>query len=152
CPTGAISLRRRVQPRSWPDSPTAIPQNPNLPIAAESGFLTADEMLNVWLAWVSLSRGPRVVFPFRSIPYAYLKWNEGAVRRWGVPAGQRRVLFREGEYGSTACLLQGTGTFHFYTGGTRSTQHRPGFLVRLLGRRNGTGKQDDLGRLATTRP
>jgi ferredoxin len=62
CPTGAISLRRRVQPRSWPDSPFQIPQNPNTPFPSESGFLTADEMLDVWLAYVSPTRGPRVVF------------------------------------------------------------------------------------------
>jgi Fe-S-cluster-containing hydrogenase component 2/CRP-like cAMP-binding protein len=152
CPTGAISLRRRVQPRSWPDSPAAIPQNPTLPIAPGSGFLTADEMLDVWLAYVSPTRGPRVVFPFRSIPYAYLKWNEGAVRRWVIPAGQKRVLFREGEYGSTACLLQGTGLFSFYTAGSRSAPQRPGFLARLLGRSNSSPRKDDPGQLVATTP
>src|SRR5207245_3713582 len=93
CPTGALTLRRRVQPQVWKDeSPRLIPQNPNTPFPAGSGFLTADEMRNVWLYYVSPTRGPRIVFPFRSIPYAYLKWNEGSVRRIEIERGQRREL------------------------------------------------------------
>ena len=95
CPTGALSLRRRVQPRAWDDSPDVIPQHPNTPFPAESGFLTADEIRNVWLYYVSPARGPRVVFPFRSVPYAYLKWNEGAVRKWEIAPGERKELCRE---------------------------------------------------------
>ncbi|MBA4066587.1 MAG: hypothetical protein C0501_23355 [Isosphaera sp.] len=114
CPTGALSLRRRVQPRAWEDSPDKIPVNPNRPFPAGSGFLTADEMRDVWLRYDSPTRGPRVVFPFRAVPYAYLKWNEGSVRRWEVQPGQEMELCYAGEYGTTAFLLQGTGTFEVY--------------------------------------
>ena len=116
CPTGALSLRRRVQPQAWKDdSPRLIPQNPNSPFPTGSGFLTADEMRGLWLYYVSPTRGPRIVFPFRSVPYAYLKWNEGAVRRIEIAPGERRELCREGDYGSTAFLLQGTGRFAIYS-------------------------------------
>jgi Fe-S-cluster-containing hydrogenase component 2 len=133
CPTGALSLRRRVQPRAWADSPDEIPVNPNATFRPESGFLTADQIRDIWLWYDSPTRGPRVVFPFRSVPYAYLKWNEGAVRKWEVPPGSRQILCREGEYGSTAFLLQGTGLFEIYASGpTRTAQ--PGFFARLFGR------------------
>jgi Fe-S-cluster-containing hydrogenase component 2 len=150
CPTGALSLRRRVQPRAWPDSPTAIPQNPNTAFPSSSGFLTADEMRDVWLSYHSPKHGPRVVFPFRSIPYSYLKWNEGAVRRREVAAGEKLVLIREGEYGSTAFLLQGTGLFHFYTGGKRADEP-PSFFGRLFGRKSGDSN-GEWGRHVATRP
>jgi Fe-S-cluster-containing hydrogenase component 2 len=133
CPTGALSLRRRVQPRAWDDSPEIIPQHPNTPFPAASGFLTADEMRNIWLYYVSPTRGPRVVFPFRSVPYAYLKWNEGSVRKWEIPAGERRVLCKQDEYGSTAFLLQGTGKFHVYTRPAGAAPKKPGLLARLFG-------------------
>ncbi len=132
CPTGALSLRRRVQPRAWDDSPEQIPVNPNVAFPAESGFLTADEMREVWLAYESPGRGSRVVFPFRSIPYSYLKWNEGAVRKWEIAPGEKKVLCHEGEYGSTAFLLQGTGTFEIYARGAQPAR-KPGFFERLFG-------------------
>jgi Fe-S-cluster-containing hydrogenase component 2/CRP-like cAMP-binding protein len=149
CPTGALSLRRRVQPRAWADSPSEIPVNPNTAFRPESGFLTADEMREVWLRYESPTRGPSVLFPFRSIPYAYLKWNEGAVRRWEVQPGSRKVLCREGEYGSTAFLLQGTGQFEIYAR-IGSPAVKPGLLSRLLGRkpRPDTG-EGQLVRIAT---
>jgi Fe-S-cluster-containing hydrogenase component 2/CRP-like cAMP-binding protein len=152
CPTGAISLRRRVQPRSWPDSPRQIPQNPNTPFPSGSSFLTADEMLDVWLAYVSPTRGPRVVFPFRSIPYAYLKWNEGAVRKWVIREGEQLVLYREGDYGSTAFLLQGIGLFHFFSGGRPAARHAPGWFERLLGRTSAAEDASTLGQWEITRP
>lgn len=134
CPTGALSLRRRVQPQAWKgDSPKLIPQNPNTPFPQGSGFLTADEMRNVWLYYVSPTRGPRVVFPFRSVPYTYLKWNEGAVRRIEIPPGERRELCREGDYGSTAFLLQGTGEFRIYDWENTPTAPQS-WVDRLLGR------------------
>lgn len=151
CPTGALSLRRRVQPRSWADSPAQIPLNPNTPFAAGSGFLTADEMLDVWLHFLSPTRGPCVVFPFRSVPYSYLKWNEGAVRRWVIPAGESRVLCREGEYGSTAFLLQGTGQFHIHVGGGTRGGQETGLLARLLGGVRSRGGEAGLGRRVATR-
>jgi Fe-S-cluster-containing hydrogenase component 2 len=113
CPTGALSLRRRVQPRAWEDSPQRIPVNPNTQFTG-SDFLTADEMKNVWVLHKSPTRGEQVYFPFRSIPYSYLKWNEGSVRRWEIAPGTQRVLCQQGEYGSTAFVLQGTGQFKIY--------------------------------------
>jgi|SRR5579883_688236 len=132
CPTGALSLRRRVQPRAWDDSPEQIPVNPNTSFPAASGFLTADEMRDIWLAYESPTRGPRVVFPFRSIPYSYLKWNEGSVRKWEIKPGERKVLCHEGEYGNTAFLLQGTGTFELYVRGN-APPRKKGFFARLFG-------------------
>ncbi|MBA4189550.1 MAG: hypothetical protein C0467_16315 [Planctomycetaceae bacterium] len=133
CPTGALSLRRRVQPRAWADSPTQIPVNPNTAFPADSGFLTADEMQKVWLRYDSPTRGARVVFPFQAVPYSYLKWNEGAVRKWEIAPGERKLLCDEGQYGSTAFLLQGTGTFEIYSR-LAGPAAKPGFFARLLGR------------------
>ncbi|MFO0824443.1 MAG: cyclic nucleotide-binding domain-containing protein [Gemmataceae bacterium] len=132
CPTGALSLRRRVQPRAWADSPTQIPVNPNTPFPADSGFLTADEIQKVWLRYISPTRGERVVFPFAAVPYAYLKWNEGAVRKWEIAPGEKKVLCTEGQYGTTAFMLQGTGTFEIYSYGKASSE-KPGFFARLFG-------------------
>ena len=137
CPTGALSLRRRVQPRAWPDSPEQIPLNPNTPFPEGSGFLTADQMRDVKLDYTSPTRGPREVFPFATIPFAYLKWNEGAVRRWDIPAGGRRELCREGEYGNTAFLLRGTGSFEIYVRGEEAKAKPAGFFARLLGKGRG---------------
>ncbi|MEO2091071.1 MAG: cyclic nucleotide-binding domain-containing protein, partial [Gemmataceae bacterium] len=152
CPTGALSLRRRVQPQSWADSPARIPQNPNTPFPAGSGFLTADEMHDVWLHYLSPTRGPSVVFPFRTVPYSYLKWNEGAVRRWVIPAGESRVLCREGEYGSTAFLLHGTGKFHIHVGGPPAPEEGGGFFAKLFARPRTKADPPPLGRLVATRP
>ncbi|HEY1189194.1 MAG TPA: cyclic nucleotide-binding domain-containing protein, partial [Gemmata sp.] len=151
CPTGALSLRRRVRPRAWDDEPEAlaqVPVNPSTPFPAGSDFLTADEMRDVWLVYESPTRGPRVVFPFRSIPYSYLKWNEGAVRKWEIQPGQRKVLCEEGEYGSTAFLLQGTGTFEIYVRG-EAPEPKRGLLARLFGgsEQKPKRKTDDYGAL-----
>jgi Fe-S-cluster-containing hydrogenase component 2/CRP-like cAMP-binding protein len=136
CPTGALSLRRRVQPRAWEDSPEQIPVNPNTPFPAGSDFLTADEMRNVWCWYNSPTRGKIVVFPFQSVPYAYLKWNEGSVRRWEIPPGQQKVLCHEGEYGSTAFLLQGSGSFEVYSHRSSTKTQKQGFFSRLFGGSN----------------
>ena len=132
CTTGALSLRRRVRPRAWEDSPEQIPVNPNTSFPKSSGFLTADEMQNVWLLYTSPTRGPRVVFPFRSIPYSYLKWNEGAVRKWEIAPGEKKELCEEGEYGSTAFLLQGSGTFEVYAR-AKEAEAKPSFFGTLFG-------------------
>lgn len=141
CPTGALSLRRRVQPRAWPDSPEQIPVNPNTSFPSGSDFLTADEMRDIWLAYDSPTRGPRVIFPFRSIPYSYLKWNEGSVRRWIIQPGERKLLCREGEYGNTAFLLQGTGQFELYSRGS-APPRKKGFFERLWGRKDAEATSD----------
>lgn len=156
CPTGALSLRRRVRPRNWDDDPAGaraeIPLNPKTPIPAppppadprepRSRVLTADEMRKVRLWYHSPNSGKRVVFPFASIPYAYLRWNEGAVRRWELPPGTRKVICREGEFGTTAFLLEGTGVFEIWSREAREAP-KPGLLGRLLGRP--AGHPDDLG-------
>jgi Fe-S-cluster-containing hydrogenase component 2/CRP-like cAMP-binding protein len=149
CPTGALSLRRRVQPRAWNDSPEQIPVNPNTPFPTGSEFLTADEMRNVWLLYNSPTRGPLVVFPFQSVPYAYLKWNEGSVRRWEIQPGEQKVLCKESEYGSTAFLLQGTGMFEVYSRRNVKPQ-KQGFFSRLFGR--SSTANDGLGSLVRVAP
>jgi Fe-S-cluster-containing hydrogenase component 2 len=133
CPTGALSLRRRVQPRAWADSPRQIPVDPNTPFPAGSAFLTADQIRDIWLQCETRTRGRQVVFPFQAVPYSYLKWNEGSVRRWEIPPGEERVLCHEGDYGSTAFLLQGTGEFMIHSRAA-SKAPAPGFFARLFGR------------------
>jgi Fe-S-cluster-containing hydrogenase component 2/CRP-like cAMP-binding protein len=141
CPTGALSLRRRVQPRAWDDSPKQIPVNPNTSFPAESGFLTADEMQNVWLAYHDPAGTPdpttgevpfKVVYPFRSIPYSYLKWNEGSVRKIEIAPGEEKTLCYQGEYGNTAFLLSGTGEFDIYYRKPDPAK-KPGFFARVFG-------------------
>lgn len=152
CPTGALSLRRRVQPRAWEDSPEQIPVNPNQSFPAESGFLTADEMKEVWLLYDSPTRGERVVFPFRSVPYSYLKWNEGSVRKFEIAPGERKVLCTEGEYGSTAFLLQGTGTFEIYVRGARPPRALS-FFEKIFGKKKDkdAATSTDLGNVVAYR-
>ncbi len=153
CPTGALSLRRRVQPRAWEDSPEQIPVNPNQSFPAESGFLTADEMRDIWLLYNSPTRGERVVFPFKSVPYSYLKWNEGSVRKFEIAPGERKVLCTEGEYGSTAFLLQGTGTFEIYVRGAKPP--RPlSFFEKIFGKKKDkdAATSSDLGQFIAARP
>jgi Fe-S-cluster-containing hydrogenase component 2/CRP-like cAMP-binding protein len=150
CPTGALSLRRRVQPRNWPDSPTQIAQDPNTPFPDGSDFLTAEEMRSVRLVYRSPRRKrSREVFPFRTIPFAYLKWNEGAVRRWVIHPGEKKILCREGEYGSTAFLLDGSGHFHIHVRGAKAAaeKSRGGLLGRLFPARGRDGghADDDIG-------
>src|SRR5690606_10286883 len=41
---------------------------------------------------------------FRKLSHAFLAWNEGAVRRRRLTAGQ--VIAEEGEYGNTAFILE----------------------------------------------
>ena len=148
CPTGALSLRRRVQPRNWDDSLEKIPVNPNTPFPESDEFLTADEMLEVRLKYRSRgAKGVRDVFPFRSIPFAYLKWNEGSVRRHTIPASQSKRLCVEGEYGSTAFLLEGTGTVHFSK--KKAADAKPsGLFGRLFPARQASSAPGRLGIVA----
>ena len=88
CPTGALSLRRRVQPRAWDDSPEQIPVNPNTSFPSESGFLTADEMRDIWLAYESPTRGPRVVLPVPLHPVLVPEVERGGGAAVGDRAGR----------------------------------------------------------------
>lgn len=142
CPTGALSLRRRVQPRAWGDaSPRQIPQNPNTPFPAAAGakivgearFLTADEMLAIELEYKDPETGDiRTFKPFVGIPYTFLKWNEGAVRERSIGAGEAETLCEAGTYGSVAFLLK-DGRFQFRALEEDPPAERPGLLRRLLG-------------------
>lgn len=146
CPTGALSVRRRVQPRAWDDSPQTIPLDPNVPFPREAGFLTAEEVQAVTLRYVPPGGlQTEEVRPFAAVPFAYLKWNEGAVRRWVIPPGGQRVLCREGEYASTAFLTDGSGACQIYGRGARGAP-TTSFLARLF------RPADDLGGLIYTAP
>lgn len=134
CPTGALSLRRRVKPRAWDDSPKLIPQNPNTPFPSESGFLTADEIQRIRIVHNSPILGRIVLYPFRTVPFAYLKWNEGAIRKWVLQPGESKVLCRQGEYGSTAFVLQGTGQFKITRHDDAIAETKSGWLGRLFNR------------------
>ena len=100
CPTGALTLNRRVSPTSWGDG-VRIPENPNESLP--QGFLTADQMRNDVKLTFEEAGQRREFFPFRDISYSFLRWNEGAVRRRLLRPGD--VLCRQGDFGSTAYLL-----------------------------------------------
>ncbi len=106
CPTGALTLDRRVSPRSWADHPNPtkpwIPIDPDKPLPTGKGFLTASETQKVELVYVDGDEH-KSFFPFGNIPYPYLLWNEGAVRRRELKPNE--VLCRQGDFGSTAFLL-----------------------------------------------
>jgi Fe-S-cluster-containing dehydrogenase component/CRP-like cAMP-binding protein len=150
CPTGALTLNRRVNPlRSFADATElerSIPRDyrpppgagdfarlafyddPGHPLPAD--FLTAEQMQAVALPYVDEDGKARRFRPFAAIPFAYLRWNEGAARVRRVSAGD--VLCRQGEFGSTAFLLQ-EGEFEVWVAPTRAAE-RPGLLGRLFGR------------------
>ena len=146
CPTGALSLRRRVQPRAWGEhSPEQIPQNPTTPFPpapapdkkGTAAFLTADEMLAVRLEYRDPATGRTATFrPFEGIPYTFLKWNEGAVRKRTIPAGVTGVVLCEADtYGTTAFLLEegGDGAFVFRPQVNAPAGEPRGFFDRLRG-------------------
>ena len=100
CPTGALSLRRRVQPRAWDDSPTQIPVNPNTPFPADSGFLTADEIQQVWLRYDSPTRGDPGRVPVPGGAVCVPEVERGCGAEVGDPA--RRKASCSATKGSTA--------------------------------------------------
>jgi Fe-S-cluster-containing hydrogenase component 2/CRP-like cAMP-binding protein len=81
CPTGALSFKTSIyQNRDpWQDEPLG-------PTTIQAEELENDPL-------------------FAGVPYAFLKWNEGAVGR--VQAKPGTLLCRQGEYGSTAFLIEG---------------------------------------------
>jgi Fe-S-cluster-containing hydrogenase component 2/CRP-like cAMP-binding protein len=130
CPTGALTLRRRVAPQVFEGAP-AIDPDPAVALPAGAGFLTAEEMQSL-----SLDYQGKAFKPFATIPFAFLKWNEGAVRRRVVEPGE--YLCRYGDYGSTAFLLE-SGSFELLKPeGTPKPPAKPGFFARLFG---GTGER-----------
>jgi Fe-S-cluster-containing hydrogenase component 2/CRP-like cAMP-binding protein len=84
CPTGALTFRGTVYEHRdpWKDmrsDASAIPATVN-----------AEELRNHPL--------------FAGVPFAYLKWNEGSVGR--LRCGPGHILCHEGEYGSTAFIIE----------------------------------------------
>lgn len=134
CPTGALVLKRRVAPRAFEGAP-AIPEDPATPLPAGAGFLTAEEMLAVELDYIDNRGQQRRFAPFRTIPFAYLKWNEGAVRLRAVSAGE--ILCRQGQYGTTAFLLK-SGSYEIVA--EPRGQAGGGFFGRLFGSAGQSGK------------
>jgi len=66
------------------------------------------------------------------------------VRRHEIAPGEKKVLCREGEYGSTAFLLQGTGTFEIYARGA-APPRKLGFFEKLFGARPEKADRGDYG-------
>jgi Fe-S-cluster-containing hydrogenase component 2/CRP-like cAMP-binding protein len=138
CPTGALTLDRRVSPRSWDDQPDPtkpwIPIDPDKPLPAGKGFLTAAQMQEIEIFYADEDQR-KSFFPFRNIPYPYLLWNEGAVRRRLLEPNE--ALCKQGDFGSTAFLLVrgdfiGTRVEPPGEGGDEAV----GFWGRLTGRRS----------------
>jgi CRP-like cAMP-binding protein/Fe-S-cluster-containing dehydrogenase component len=78
CPTGALTHRQEVHPEVWKDiSPRPAP-------------VTADE----------LAQHPL----FEGVAQAFLRWNKGSVVRRHYKKGE--IICREGEFGSTAFLIE----------------------------------------------
>ena len=136
CPTGALTLQRRVAPRAFSGAPP-IPEDPETPLPAGAGFLTAEQMMDVEIEYADEHGETKQFAPFRSIPFAYLKWNEGAVRRRSVEAGE--ILCRYGDFGSTAFLLR-SGSFELLKPESDTAGPEKGFFSRLLGK-SGQGRR-----------
>ncbi|MCE9534066.1 MAG: cyclic nucleotide-binding domain-containing protein [Planctomycetes bacterium] len=100
CPTGALTMNRRVSPTSWADN-VKIPTDPDAKLP--DGFLTAEQMLNEVSLNYEQDGKIRSFNPFRDISFPFLRWNEGAVRLRTLQPGD--VLCNQGEFGSTAYLL-----------------------------------------------
>ncbi|HEX3150177.1 MAG TPA: cyclic nucleotide-binding domain-containing protein [Gemmataceae bacterium] len=151
CPTGALTLNRRVNPlRSFADAgelesevprsyrpPAGSGDHPRLayyddparPLPAE--FPAAVDLQALALPYLDEANQSLQFRPFSAIPFAYLRWNEGAVRLRKVKAGD--VLCKQGEFGSTAFLLK-EGTFDIWVT-PKAPASATGLLGRLLSRR-----------------
>lgn len=155
CPTGAITLNRRVNPLgSWPDAaalerdawrnhpdyrPDAddrrhdhpgltVYKDPDVQLPAE--FPTAADLPNEEFTYVDPRDGAeKKIRPFSLIPLTYLRWNEGGVRRRDVAAGD--ILCRQGEFGATAFLLE-AGEFEVSVNAAGDA--KGGLLGRLFGK------------------
>jgi CRP-like cAMP-binding protein/Fe-S-cluster-containing dehydrogenase component len=151
CPTGALTLNRRVNPlRSFADAedlqrhvprdfrpPAGSGEHPQLayyddpahPLPPE--FPPAVKLQEEKLPYLDAAGQKQEFKPFAAVPFAFLRWNEGAVRVRQVKAGD--VLCRQGEFGSTAFLLK-EGAYEVWVAPPRPAE-ATGLLGRLLGRR-----------------
>ncbi len=84
CPTGALTFKGSIYTN------TQTPRDPWQDEPVKPISVSAEE----------LERHPL----FAGVPYAFLKWNEGAVGRVKLKPGQ--VLCEQGQYGSTAFLIE----------------------------------------------
>ena len=112
CPTEALTFNQPVQSQ-WHRDLVAKPGVFNV---------TADELKQHDL--------------FKALPYKWLQWNQASIVRRQLREGE--VLCHEGEYGSTAFILN-SGEFGVHVPGSKrktsvAPQHnpfKPGFLVQL---------------------
>jgi Fe-S-cluster-containing hydrogenase component 2 len=81
CPTGALTFKSSIYQKRDP-----WVEEPLKPVTVK-----AEELEKMPL--------------FAGVPYAFLKWNEGAVGR--VDARANQILCRQHEYGSTAFIIEG---------------------------------------------
>ena len=163
CPTGAITLNRRVNPLgSWPDAdklesaalrehPSFRPdsddrrhdhpgltvyKDPDVQLPAE--FPSAAALPKVEFTYQDPRDGEmKKIRPFSLIPLTYLRWNEGGVRERVVSAGD--ILCRQGEFGATAFLLK-SGEFEVSVTPPSDTKSG-GFLSRLFGKKPGSAAE-----------
>ncbi|MGL4419122.1 MAG: 4Fe-4S binding protein, partial [Gemmataceae bacterium] len=133
CPTGALTFRRRVAPQAFDGAP-AIPADPTKPLP--EGYLTAREMRDLTITYTTPNGNEEPFYPFKNIPLAYLKWNEGAVRRRRMQPGE--VVCEFGEYGNTAFLLE-SGSFQLSR--PKQVGKAKGLFQRVFGSGSGRGPE-----------
>jgi Fe-S-cluster-containing hydrogenase component 2/CRP-like cAMP-binding protein len=151
CPTGALTLKRRVAPRAFADAPR-IPKDPSDPLpqpgpGEPAKLLSAAEMAKVEIKYKDEVGRTRKFRPFRAIPLAYLRWNEGAVRRREVEPGE--ILCYQGEYGRTAFFLE-DGELEILFNPTARATERAGFLARIFGGKAKPAGPAELGNVVAT--
>lgn len=118
CPTQALTFRHPVESQWWRES-VRHPQK---------SAVTAEELDEHSL--------------LGCLPYRFRQWNQSAIVRWKVRAGEE--LCRLGEYGTTAYLLN-AGRFEIFPSDPRvgSSAKPTGWLGRLFGSSN--RQSGDLG-------
>jgi Fe-S-cluster-containing hydrogenase component 2/CRP-like cAMP-binding protein len=144
CPTGALTFNQRVAPKeSWSDHPD-IPRDPSVELPEE--FATAQEMVKIQIKRPPSRTQPTATFfsPFAGIPFSYLAWNEGSVRKRELFPGE--ILCRQGEYASTAFLLM-TGRFEV---AQRDGRRRKNNLAPSQGSPGGIGSGEMPGTAEST--
>jgi len=99
CPTDALTFKRPVQPEQWKD---ALPPEPRpQPADPRPDGSRPDGSRSIRIVSArELMRMPH----FAGIPPRFLQFNEGAIVRRHVQPGD--TLYREGEYGSTAFIIE----------------------------------------------